>query len=88
VAYGVSDIFPIRHISSIISLPGYHLHFITLDRSAGGHLLDFKLENASVLVDSLSRLDLALPESEEFYQADLTEDRQAAMAKVESNPKK
>lgn len=71
-----------------VNVPGYHLHFITRDRSAGGHLLDFKLENASVLVDSLSRLDLALPESEEFYQADLKEDQQAALAKVESNPKK
>lgn len=71
-----------------VNVPGYHLHFITLDRSAGGHLLDFKLENASVLVDSLSELDLALPDSEEFYQADLTEDQQAALTKVESNPEK
>ena len=71
-----------------VNVPGYHLHFITLDRSAGGHLLDFKLENASVKVDSLSEFDLALPDSEEFYQADLTEDQQAALTKVESNPKK
>ena len=71
-----------------VNVPGYHLHFITLDRLAGGHLLDFNLENASVKVDSLSELDLALPENEEFYQADLAEDQQAALAKVESNPKK
>ena len=71
-----------------VNVPGYHLHFITLDRSAGGHLLDFNLENASVKVDSLSGLEMALPENEEFYQADLAEDQQAALAKVESNPKK
>ena len=71
-----------------VNVPGYNLHFITLDRSAGGHLLDFNLENASVKVDSLSELDLALPENEEFYQADLAEDQQAALAKLESNPKK
>ena len=71
-----------------VNVPGYHLHFITLDRSAGGHLLDCNLENPSVSVDSLSELDLALPDSEEFYQADLTEDQQAALTKVESNPKK
>jgi len=71
-----------------VNVPGYHLHFITLDRSAGGHLLDFNLENASVKVDSLSEFKMALPENEEFYQADLAEDQQAALAKVESNPKK
>jgi acetolactate decarboxylase len=70
-----------------VNVPGYHLHFITLDRSAGGHLLDFNLENASVKVDSLSGFEMALPDNEEFYQADLTEDQQAALAKVESNPK-
>ena len=71
-----------------VNVPGYHLHFITLDRSAGGHLLDFNLENASIKVDSLSEFEMALPGSEEFYQADLAEDQQAALAKVESNPKK
>lgn len=58
----------------IISLPGYHLQFITLDWSAGGHLPDFKPENARVLVDTLYELDFAFPDKEEFYQADLTED--------------
>jgi acetolactate decarboxylase len=70
-----------------VNVPGYHLHFITLDRSAGGHLLDFSLKNASVSIDSLSSLNLALPENEEFYQADLSENPQATLAKVESNPK-
>ncbi len=71
-----------------VNVPGYHLHFITLDRSAGGHLLDLNLENASVRVDSLSEFQMALPDNEEFYQADLTEDQQEALTKVESNPKK
>lgn len=70
-----------------VNVPGYNLHFITQDRSAGGHLLDFNLENASVKVDSFSELDLDLPENEEFYQADLAEDQQATLTKVESNPK-
>jgi len=70
-----------------VNVPGYNLHFITLDRSAGGHLLDFNLENARVLVDSFTELNLALPDNEEFYQANLSENPQATMAKVESNPK-
>jgi hypothetical protein len=72
---GVSGLFSNSDTSpQIISLPGYHLQFITLDWSAGGHLPDFKPENARVLVDTLSELDLAFPENEESYQADLTED--------------
>ena len=70
-----------------VNVPGYNLHFITLDRSAGGHLLDFNLENARVLVDSFTELNLALPDNEEFYQANLSENPQATLAKVESNPK-
>jgi acetolactate decarboxylase len=86
---GVSGLFPDSDTSpQIISLPGYHLHFITLDRSASDHLPDFNLENASVLVDGLSEFEMALPDNEEFYQADLTEDQKAALTKVESNPKK
>jgi acetolactate decarboxylase len=70
-----------------VNVPGYNLHFITLDRSAGGHLLDFNLENASVSIESFSELNLALPENEEFYQANLSENTQASLAKVENNPK-
>jgi acetolactate decarboxylase len=70
-----------------VNVPGYNLHFITQDRSADGHLLDFNLENASVLVDSFSEFNMALPENEEFYQANLSENPQATLAKVESNPK-
>jgi len=70
-----------------VNVPGYHMHFITADRSAGGHLLDFTLENASLMVDSLSEFEMDLPNNEDFYQTDLSEDQQAALTKVESNPK-
>lgn len=70
-----------------INVPGYHLHFITADRSAGGHLLDLKLRNATVQIDDLSGLEMALPEEDEFYNADLSGDQQAALKKAESDPK-
>jgi acetolactate decarboxylase len=70
-----------------VNVPGYHMHFITADRSAGGHLLDFTLENASLMVDSLSEFEMDLPNNEDFYQTDLSGDQQAALTKVESNPK-
>jgi acetolactate decarboxylase len=70
-----------------INVPGYHVHFITSDRSAGGHILDLKLSNASVKVDDLSELEMALPNNEEFYQADLSGNNETDLNKVESNPK-
>jgi acetolactate decarboxylase len=34
-----------------INLPGYHCHFITADRRAGGHLLDCRVEGATLTGD-------------------------------------
>lgn len=71
-----------------INVVGYHMHFITSDRSSGGHLLDLKLENASIKVDDLSRLEMVLPGNEEFSRARISGSNQTALAKIESNPKK
>ncbi len=74
-----------------VNVPGYHLHFITHDRSAGGHLLDFEIEDASVSVDSISGFQMVLPQSEAFHKADLSDDQdnqETALNKVESNPGK
>lgn len=70
-----------------VNVPGYHMHFLTTNRSAGGHLLDFKLKNASVMVDNLYEFELALPNNEEFNKANLSGNQEASLAKVESNPK-
>ncbi len=66
-----------------VNLPGYHCHFITADRQAGGHLLDCRVEEASVSVDVLSNFWLRLPESGEFARTDLTPDRRQELEKVE-----
>jgi acetolactate decarboxylase len=70
-----------------VNVPGYHMHFLTANRSAGGHLLDFKLRNASIKVDNLNEFEMVLPNNEEFNKADLSGDQQASLTKVESNPK-
>lgn len=70
-----------------INVVGYHLHFLTQNRSAGGHLLDIRLHKAKVAIDDLTELNMALPTNKEFYHADLSGNQQAALKKVESNPK-
>jgi acetolactate decarboxylase len=66
-----------------INLPGYHCHFITADRLAGGHLLDCRVEGATVAVDAIPNFYLRLPESQAFSRTDLTGDRRHELEQIE-----
>jgi acetolactate decarboxylase len=43
-----------------INVPGYHFHFITEDKKAGGHLLECKITNPTVHIDFNTDLHLSL----------------------------
>ena len=60
--------------ASRLTVPGYHLHFLTLDRNAGGHVLDCRGRNLRAEMQHEADLRLALPESPAFLRADLTRD--------------
>jgi acetolactate decarboxylase len=66
-----------------INMPGYHCHFITADRRAGGHLLDCRVEGATVAVEALPDFSLRLPETQAFSHADLTGDWGHELEKIE-----
>ncbi|HEY3276561.1 MAG TPA: acetolactate decarboxylase [Syntrophorhabdaceae bacterium] len=66
-----------------VNVPGYHLHFITADRSAGGHVLDFAVEKATLEIDDTTEFTLIIPSDRDFYQADLTPDREKDLKAVE-----
>jgi acetolactate decarboxylase len=59
---------------SALNVPGYHLHFINEDRTAGGHVLDLRGRDLQLRIQEESDLRLALPENEAFLHADLTRD--------------
>jgi len=44
-----------------IDYAGYHLHLITDDHTAGGHLLDCIIQNATVEIDKINQYNLVLP---------------------------
>ena len=44
-----------------IGVPGYHLHFISQDRSTGGHVLDYRLGAGRLEIDHTSSLHIELP---------------------------
>lgn len=66
-----------------INVPGYHLHFLTADRTAGGHVLDFTVDEATLKIDTINRFVLQLPEGGAFAAADLHRDRKTELERVE-----
>jgi len=64
-------------------MPGYHLHFLTADRSAGGHLLGCRIKRGTAMLDETPRLLLSLPRGSGFRHADLNRDLRAEIEKAE-----
>ncbi len=68
-----------------IEATGYHLHFISTDRTRGGHVLDFRARSASVQVDLSADLHVELPAGVELAAPDLSAATHDALARVESS---
>lgn len=67
-----------------VAVAGYHLHFLDDERTSGGHVLDFVLEQGLVEISTLSEIHLSLPTSGPFLTADLqAKDMNAAIHKSE-----
>jgi acetolactate decarboxylase len=67
-----------------VNVPGYHLHFITEDRKAGGHLLACQLHDATIAIDYTSEFYMVLPQHKSTTQkADFSKDRSEELKKVE-----
>lgn len=67
-----------------INVPGWHLHFISSDRTRGGHVLDFKVAKAAGSIDEQFRFYMTLPhDSAGFRQVDLGQDRSAELHAAE-----
>ncbi|SDW80954.1 acetolactate decarboxylase [Ruegeria halocynthiae] len=69
-----------------IGVPGYHLHFISEDRTKGGHVLDYVLSHGQIKIDHTSSLYLELPETQDFSDANLSAGASTdSILKAESN---
>ncbi|WP_019500210.1 acetolactate decarboxylase [Pseudanabaena sp. PCC 6802] len=54
-----------------VNVAGYHFHFITSDRKAGGHLIDGEFSNPVADVETLRDWAMLLPDHSAFAQASL-----------------
>jgi len=69
--------------SSAFNVPGYHFHFISKDRTQGGHVLDCRAKSLRVGLQMLFEYDVRLPNQGSFLTTDLSNDPAAALRKVE-----
>jgi acetolactate decarboxylase len=86
--------FELRDVSGVIvgfrvpdyltglSVPGYHFHFLTADRKAGGHLLAFRGSRLHVVTDRCTGISASLPRSPAFSHVGLTPGIQAEIDQI------
>ncbi|MEJ2628863.1 MAG: acetolactate decarboxylase, partial [bacterium] len=58
-----------------LNAPGYHFHFITKNKDAGGHVLTCQTRNLKIEIDYTDQWHLLFPHDEEFYHFNMTEDK-------------
>jgi acetolactate decarboxylase len=66
-----------------VEVSGYHLHFISRDRSRGGHVLSCALRRARVEIDPSTDLHLELPPGVDLDGPELTESTRKALHRAE-----
>jgi acetolactate decarboxylase len=68
-----------------VGVAGYHLHFLTEGLDAGGHILNFTVEDAAVYLDYTNDFYLILPgEGSDFYNTDFSPDYSGDIEEAES----
>ncbi len=66
-----------------INMPGWHLHFLSEDRTKGGHVFDVSVRTAVARVDKISNMELDLPKEAAFDTYALKQNLQEEIKSVE-----
>ena len=66
-----------------IEVAGYHLHFLSEDRSVGGHVTGISLLSGRLRLDGATELHLEIPEGVEVAEADTSEETAKAIRAAE-----
>lgn len=64
---------------------GWHMHFISADRTMGGHVLDFQFDEATVSIDCTDNFTMLLPDNDYFNNTDFSIDRSEDVRRAETN---
>ncbi|MFN3232061.1 MAG: acetolactate decarboxylase [Alphaproteobacteria bacterium] len=66
-----------------LNVPGYHFHFVSEDRTKGGHVLELEVASGTILIDELHRFEMALPGTDSFQAVNLGGTRESEVNAVE-----
>lgn len=72
---------------SALNAVGWHLHFISGDKTKGGHVLGVNIADAVMAWDDIDGFEVRLARNEMFAGFDLTIDQSEDIKKVETNKK-
>lgn len=70
--------------SAGVTIAGYHHHYISHDKTTGGHVFDLSLQTGQVMISPQRQFEMALYDTKEFDNANLTADLASALNQVES----
>ena len=70
---------------SYLNAVGWHLHFISKDRTKGGHVLGLHIADAVLTWDDTDGFQMRLPQNDMFSGFDLTVDQSKDIEKLEKN---
>jgi acetolactate decarboxylase len=66
-----------------INMPGWHLHFLSEDRSKGGHVFDVSVREGTAKTDKITSIYINLPKEAAFDTYSLKQDLQDEIKSVE-----
>ena len=66
-----------------INMPGWHLHFLSEDRTKGGHVFDVSIKEAVAKVDKITNIFINLPKEPAFDTYSLKQDLQEEIKSIE-----
>ena len=64
-------------------IPGWHLHFLSEDRTKGGHVFDASIIKGAARVDKITNIYLKLPAEASFDTYSLKDDLESEIKSVE-----
>lgn len=66
-----------------LNMPGWHIHFLSKDKTKGGHMLEIAIKEAAIKIEDKRNYEILFPSNEEFKNLDLGVDLKKDTEKVE-----
>jgi acetolactate decarboxylase len=66
-----------------INMPGWHIHFLSEDRTKGGHVFDVILKEGTAEIDKINNIYINLPKNPVFDTYSLKQDLEEEIKSIE-----